>query len=392
MPVNLSRIGLEGIETAQRTLNSMAQREALASQTAIAEAEEERKAEDRAIDQWAAGALDSIGKGDGLPKGSGGNSLIAVDDDDPASVFGAIGQRYFRAGAPKRGKEFIEGGMKLRKDQFDIDKGRDEQSKIRLSNMIAAGDWVARNIGENENEYALFLGQLDDPNNPIAKIIGEDNIAALKSTEWSPDLANYFRAKALSVKDQATLALTERGQDRADRNLSMAEKRFAALGEIARANLEERKKENTRKDKADGPNVGKAPTNDERDTAFSSILNSIKALGGIKPAKDTPERIALDNMTDDIVGRAKIITTENKGLTFPEAVEQAVAEADAAGDFGILEKVEEGFFFDTKTKTPSYKRKGTAKNPLPLPKTRAALIPGRYYVDANGTVEQYKAP
>jgi hypothetical protein len=401
MPVDLSRIGLEGIETAQRTLNSMAQREALASQTEIAEAEEARKVEDREIDQWAAGALDSIGKGSGLPAG-GSNSLVSSDSDDPAAVFDAIGQRYLRAGAPKRGKEFIEGGMELRKKQFDIDKGRDDQAQTRLKNMLSASDWVARNIGENENEYALFLRQLEDPNNPVAKILGEENVTALKNTPWSPDLANYFRTKALSIKDQAQLSLTERGQNRADRNADIAQARYKALEELGRANLEERRRENARKEKADGPDVSSAPTEPQRKAAISAIVNNVKFFDGITPPEPskgeegTPERAALENMATDIVGRAKIIVSENKGLTFDQAIEQAVAEADAAGDFSILEPAEEGFNIfgiDTgiggKPAVTGYKRKGTRPdNPIPLPADKSKWVKGRYYMK-NGKVGRY---
>lgn len=390
MPVDLSRIGLEGIETAQRTLNSMAQREALTSQTVIAEAEEARAAEDREIDKWAAGALDSIGRGTGVP-GDHGISLGEVDDD-PAAVFNAIGERYLRAGAPKRGKEFIEGGIDLRKKIADTDKVRDDKEKVRLDNMFEAGSWVAQNIGENEAEYAVFLSQLEDPNNPVASIIGADNVAVLKNTPWSPELTNYFRSKALSIKDQASLALTERGHSRQETALNNTEAYRKQLIALNNANLEERRKEAARKAKADGPSVSSAPTGPERDSAYTAILQNVKIFNGVAPNKGTPERTALDSMTDDVASRAKQLVKENKGLLFNEAIEQAVGEAELAGDFAILEPAEEGFLgFGAKPAKTDYKRRGKdAKNPLPLPSSKAELIPGRYYKSADGTVEQYK--
>lgn len=391
MPVDLSRIGLEGIETAQRTLNSMANRDALASQTAIAEAEEARVAEDREIDKWAAGALDSIGKGNGVPT-DGGISLGEVSDD-PAAVFSAIGERYLRAGATKRGKEFIEGGIELQKKIVDADKAKDDQAKVRLDNMIVAGKHVWEGLGdvENDNELKLFWAQLPDS---IKEILGPDNMAQLESIPYSPDWINMAKAKALSTYQQATLAMTERGQTRADENAKASAARYKALEELGRANLEERRRENARKEKVSGPNISTAPTASERDTAFSSILNNVKVLGGVKPDKDTPERIALDNMTDNIVGRAKVIIADGKGLTFPEAIEQAVGEAELAGDFAILEPAEDGFFgFGSKPAKIGYKPKGkNAESAIPIRPgmSKADLIPGRYYKGADGTVEQYK--
>lgn len=392
MPVDLSRVGLEGIETAQRTLNSIAARESQAQQDALAMRKAELEEQDRALDQLAMQNTMSILEGRGINV----NDPTATTEDF-GELFDTLGTQYLKAGAPKRGKEFIEAGIDYRKKQSDIDKAEDDQEKVRLDNMITAGSWVAQNIGENESEYALFLAQLEDPENPVGGILGADNVKVLKETPWSPDLVNFFKSKAISIKDQAQLALTERGHRRQEQSLANTESYRKSLLQINQANLDERRRENARKEKVGGNKIDKAPTGDERKTAQRALVTTIKALDGVMPEDGTPEYEAVLHMTDDVVGRAKTILAENKGLTFPEAVEQAVAESEAAGDFSILEKPIESWmpfgFGDSVEKRGSYKRKGTtADNPIPLPQgdattVRKKLVKGRFYNTPMGALK-----
>lgn len=389
MPVDMSRFGLEGIETAQRTLNSEAARESQRIQDFIKMGEFENTEQDRAIDEQALNNAMEIAKGNGLtlegPEASA---------EDFGQFFDTLGTQYLKAGAAKRGTEMITAGMEYRKKAADVDKADDDANKVRLDNMITAGDWVARNIGENESEFKLFLSQLDDPGNPVAAILGPENVQALNNAEWSPDLANFFRSKALSIKDQATLELTAQGHRRQEQANEDTEAYRSALLELNRANLEERRRENARKEKVEGTDVGKAATNAEIGSAKSIIINNVKALNGTAPEEGTPAETALNNMAEDIVGRAKIILSENKGVTFDEAVNQAVGESEAAGDFSILEDRTERFLLPDKvTQRPAYQKKGrTAENPIQLPTgepavVRKKLVKGRYYTTPMGVLK-----
>src|SRR5690606_37314051 len=143
-------------------------------------------------------------------------------------------------------------------------------------------------------------------------------------------------SKAVSIKDQANLALSERRVVNAETATENARRTAAANLQIAEGRLKEQQRANTLREKTDGPNVGKAATNAEVATAKTVIKNTVKALEGVTLAEGTPEEASFNHMAEDIVGRAKILVSENKGITFPEAVEQAVMKSEAAGDYKTL--------------------------------------------------------
>lgn len=391
MPVDLSRIGLEGIETAQRTMNSIAARKSQEIEDFVKLGTYEREEQDRAIDEAALNNAMAIAEGRGVDISS-----AAATPEDFGEFFDTLGTQYLKAGAAKRGKEFIEAGIDYRKKSAEVDAADDEAAQTRLENMKFAADWVAQNIGENDSEYQLFLSNLQNPDNPVAEILGRDNIEVLNKSEWTPELSNYFRSKALSIKDQATLELTARSHNRMERSLDNTERYRSALLELSNARLEEQRRANELRNKESGPDVGKAATNAEIGTAKSAILNTVKGLEGVAPEKGTPEEAALGHMAEDVAARAKVIVAENKGLTYAEAVNQAVSEAETAGDFSIIEtrtKRAFGILPDSVARKGAYQKRGRSpENPINLPtgdekSVRKRLVKGRYYQTPMGVLK-----
>lgn len=192
MPVDLSRVGLEGIETAQRTLNSIANRD-------IAVAAEQREAEDfeykeaqKQIELQAFENAKTL-----LGGGSVGSSDSAADTEDMGSFLEKWGQLAAESGAPERCRELIKEGIDYRKKQADIEKGRDDQTQTRLENISKVADYVATNIGANGNEFQHFIADLESKPELVA-IFGSDNLELLKRQKWSPALANFIGTR-LSV-------------------------------------------------------------------------------------------------------------------------------------------------------------------------------------------------
>lgn len=390
MPVDLSRIGLEGIETAQRTLNSMQARESAAIEDMVKLGTYQQKEKELALDQWASQELSNIAVGDGST-----TSGVVNDDTDFADLFDRIGSRYIAGGAPKRGVEMIEAGMKLRSDRADLEKTGYDTDKVRLENISKTADWVANNIGDNESEFKLFLSQLDNPNNAfIRNNIGEENIEVLKNTPWSPDLANFFKSKAISIKDQANLGLAERRALNAEKATANSARIAEANLQIAEARAREQKRTNDLREREMGSNVGKPSTNAEIATAKSVILNTVKALEGadIESAELKP---SIDHMAETVAGRAKVIVSENKGITYAEAVEQAVMESEAAGDFASIEVATSrlfGLLPDKKETKADYKRNRYNRDkPATLPKgdpktVASKLVRGQFYQTPMGVL------
>lgn len=388
MAINLSQGILPGLQVADQLRNSAVARAAQEQKSMIELGQYEQEQAQLDAEAEAFQSLGSIMSGNGRP-GAGGN-LLEQEDQDWGETFTSIGARLAKAGFGKRGQELIEAGIDYQKKAADIEKtGADTDAK-RLEVMNTTADWVARNLGENESEFNVFRSMLKDPRNAhIRENLGEDNVAILENMDWSPELVNFFRDKAISIKDQATLALTERGHQRLEQSARDTQTYRQALLSINRGNLEERRLDRIRKEKSGGPNIGTAASAAEVATAKSVVLNSVSKLKGLTIEGEV--EVAFNHMLESIAGQAKAIVAQNKGVTYAEAVEQAAMEAEAAGDFEIIEASSPKWFglVTETTRTPKYERKGTSREkPLPLPEDKSKWVRGRFY-ERNGKIGQY---
>ena len=131
MAVDLSRVGLEGIETGQRTLTAIANRESQALKDQIELGEYQQTQADLELDRIAVGNAKRIMAGEGREIGTENTT-----EDDMARFLALTGGQLASAGAPKRGKEMMEASLDLIKKRGDINKQEHEQVKTQLDNTI----------------------------------------------------------------------------------------------------------------------------------------------------------------------------------------------------------------------------------------------------------------
>lgn len=385
MAVDLSRMGLEGIETGQRTLNSIATRRSQEVQDSIAMAEEARKNDELALDQLATQQASKIMLGEGVDITSPDAS-----EDDMAKFMALTGSRLMSAGAPKRGKEMVEGALDLVKKRADINKAHDDAQQTRLENMEKAGKFMYEMLAdsENESEYKFNLANLPEE---IVNILGPENVEQLRQSPWSPEMQAFLKDKALSTYQQATLAMQAQNFRRLDQRAADAAFASREAIAIAWARHKESVRANAVKEKAGGSKIATAPTTDERRAAKAAILQNVEGLEFTSDMKeDDPQ---LQAAIDDIVGSAKQLLNQNQGLSFADAVNRAVLEADAAGDFTTIRNFRDFGLFQTEgKKTTTYKRKGATKQTaMDLPSgtadvVRGQLKTGRYYKTKAGVL------
>lgn len=378
MAVDLSRVGLEGIETGQRTLTAIANRESQALKDQIELGEYQQTQADLELDRIAVGNAKRIMAGEGREIGTENTT-----EDDMARFLALTGGQLASAGAPKRGKEMMEASLDLIKKRGDINKQEHEQAKTQLDNTIKASQHMYEVLSDsmNENEYQYNLANLPPE---IVSILGEDNVAAMRELDWSPELVDFFKVKALSVKDQAQLELSARGHKRAEEAAADAKLARQAALDIRRDNLRIAEEREKRLSKAGGSNVSAAPTPNERKTAEAAIGRLIESDAQLDDA-------SLFHLTEDIVGEAKQLLADSPGLTFPEAINRSVMAAKARGDFTPITSYRAFGPFRTKGKVTgkTYTPRGQEQdNPLPLPADKSKLVKGRYY-EKNGKVGQY---
>lgn len=400
MAIDLSRGILPGLQVADQLQTSRAVRESQAQADMIALSKFEAEQEAAELDaQIAAQALSEVGS---IARGDGRTASVDMSggEDDPAALLSRVGQLYMQAGATKRGKEFLEAGIDYIDKASQVSKRQQDEQKARLENISKAAGYMFNTLGTagNDSEYQHIFNELPPD---IAQILGEENVEALRNMEWTPDFQNYLRARALSVKQQADIALAEGRLRNAETATENARRIGEANTAINRARLEEQRRERERKEKEAGPNAATAPTTAQLNAVKDKMRTSVRALEGISWSDrgyptDPEVANSFDAMAQDIASEAQRIVAENKGvMTFAEAVDQAILEAEAHGDFQIIEAIVRPWLPDTPQKPGKYQRKPrpgrSADNPAPLPKGSEAevarqLKKGHYYSTPMGTL------
>lgn len=386
MAVDLSRVGLEGIETGQRTLNSIAARKSQEVADSIAMAEEGRKRDELALDQMATQQAGKIMLGEGVDITS-----PEASEEDMARFMAITGSKLMSAGAPKRGKEMVEGALDLIKKRADINKSHDDAQQTRLENIEKAGKFMYEMLAdsENESEYKFNLANLPEE---VINILGPENVEQLRQAPWSPEMQAFLKDKALSTYQQATLALQAQNAKRLDQLAADAAFASREANAVAWARHRESVRANAVREKAGGDKIAVAPTTDELKAAKAAILQNVEGLEFSSDMKEDP--VQLQAAMADIVGSAKQMLKQNQGLSFADAVNRAVLEADAAGDFVTIRNYRDFGLFQTEgTKSTTYKRQGRSKeNAIPLPtgtpdEVRGQLKTGRYYKTKAGVLK-----
>ena len=120
-----------------------------------------------------------------------------------------------------------------------------------------------------------------------------------------------------------------------------------------------------------------------------------KGLTVIKPempGKDDPEYVAFEAGAQEIASRAKSMVKENKALDFNAAITRATIESKTAGDWQAMKAKDERNFLqrmvsDAPEDVPNARFRGRgarAVDAVEMPKTKAELKSGSYYVTPRG--------
>jgi uncharacterized protein YjbI with pentapeptide repeats len=368
--------------------NSQAARKVLLAKENREQTQFDTEQEQLKIEQEAFANLSKGAKGEGVSS----SSAVDTDGEDPGSMLIRAGTVMLGAGAPKRGQDLMKSGMDFISKQSEIQKRQYDEQKVRLENMQNAGNYMYELFADSQNAGELEANLSNIPPE-VVNILGVDNVERLRKIPWSPEVRDFFRDKALSVKEQASLDIQQAQLDRQTMNdADLKLYRSAQLG-IQRRNADMRAQELQVKKKTEGTNIPKAATNDQVKGAYNLIIANV--MDGKLPAKDSVEDSLISGMAEDIAGRAVAMQRETPGLEYNEAIYRAVAEAKQAGDFSIVTTPGEKHFFgadDPPTTSIKYKARGkTQDNPIKITGTPdpSKLIRGRWY-EFNGQVKQFK--
>lgn len=402
MPVDLSRVGLEGIEVGQQTLSAIEARnsERIAQEAKLFELEQGRKKIE--LSNLAAQRLQQIGSGNYKSPGT----LFNTDDADvsEATPLNVLAETFMLGGAPEEGAAFAKAAMGIRKQESEIERAEYLNQKTILENTLSTADIVSRTVGIARNQYEWEEGieALERAN-----VLEPGHIGQLRGLEYDPDVVAYVNEAATSAAQRAQLDMTSKTQDRMERDLTFRQGNARRLQSIAEQRLEIARQAELRQAK-----VGKSsstPNEQEVKAARAAVISQVfrgAAPGKVKAGQlPSMEESALESGTQAIAERAKQLTLENPSLTYNTALNRAISESELNGDWEILQGTAEepgGLFgWGGKEATPRSVERftgggRTSEEALPLPTIEEAGKPiidpkslkkGRWYITVKGPAQ-----
>lgn len=377
MPVDLSRIGIEGMEAADARANNAVARLSTAAQTQKTNIENQIAARDIALDQKAAAVLADIKSG--KIKQDVTSLFGDTNDDSSARPLEIVGDVLLSGGAIKRAIDALKEASNIRRDESLNARAEFENAKDQVDTVLKTANAVAQTIGvaRNESEWRYGLSQLREHG-----IMPEEQLSALEGMDYDEDVVAYLNEQAISAYNRAQLQMTS---SRDAVNKRQADSRIAnsrALTQIAQGRLKLAQEAAARAAK-NGKSVN-APTTDQRKAAEAAIVNQV--FKG-KPPTTADQKAAMAAGVQAVAARAQALVRENKALDYDTALNRAIIESQAAGDW---EETTEGALWWKEDKV-SFGKGRTPATAITLPQTAEGkpdatkLKKGKFYITAKGT-------
>ncbi len=390
MPVDLSDIGLKGIQIAAQVDQERAAARYNNANAANMELANQQTQIENSIQQQALSKISTVAKGGNGAEGS--DLFTPSNDDSKAAPLEQLGSLMISGGAVKRGSEYLKAGMAIRKQEDDMLTAQETRNKDQLDNIVKAGNIFSQTLGtaKNESEWEYGLKQLESQPELVG-IFGQDNFNALKNMQYDPNVAAFLNERAISAKDRASQQLQQQTEDRQTRNAIDQANFHKAQLDIAKGNLEVRQKAQEYKEKVDGKGAASSPNANDLKAAESSIANLI--FNGKVPDKTDPTYVAFKSGAQDIASQAKQMVKDQKGLDFNTAITRATILSKTNGAWQTMTPDDDrGFITRTlgiggpvPVENAKYRGPGMqAVDAVPMPMQKTQLKAGMYYVTPRG--------
>ena len=285
----------------------------------------------------------------------------------------------------------IEQGNQLATNAINLTSavGRQQQmaaatQEAELQRKIKSHALVAQTLGAAQNEQQFDNAKLAILSDPSTSPEEAQNIARL---QYSPDTVRQIRLSGMNSAQQAQSQLAQLRQTEQERHNQQLEQADAIRNQIAQRRLQAQ--EQHWKDMGKVGAVGKAPSKTEIATATPVVVSALYPDGNYDP-----QDMGLRQTINDVASRAKQIVSNNRAVTYPEAVQMALGQMQKSGAIQVKPAetwhLTQPSTWGTSTTPAKVETLGNSQeNPIPLKgKSKADLIPGKWY-ELNGKVEQY---
>jgi hypothetical protein len=378
MPVDLSKIGLEGQESFYSRMESAARTRAMDVNSEAQAFETVQSQRLQQLSDVAAAKLNSV-----VNRDDSADDDVSIDGSevqssaDPLAIAADV---FMRGGAPKMGMDLMKAASEIQKREADIRNDQVLAKQRKLENIIKGADIAGRALGkaQNQSEWDAGLRVVED-----SGIIEPHLMEQLRKIPYDPNVAAYFLDQAISASDKARLDMAQAQMDSTNARAAVV-----ASQTSRRIQLQEiRDKETTRHNRAvekagGGKAVVTAPSERE--------LKSTRALLKTTLFNDTeadPEE--LNSASEYVATQAKQIIKENDAIDWTTAVQQATMRAQQSGVFSDVPGTSGFFGLGGKPAKVGFDPSAAfdGKSPagaMAMPATKSALKKGAFYITAKG--------
>lgn len=387
MPVDLSKIGIEAMESLSTRRQQEANSALLLANARAQELENDRTQRLESIDAEV-GEILSTGK---VPPGSG---PMPETDGSRASALELAADRYMRAGAVEEAAKLADKASEIRKREHDIDRDEVSMQQNKLENIIKGSQVVGTFLGgaRNAQEWEIGKQRVKRALDEGTFVMEPELFAQIEALPYNEDMPAFFADQAISAEQKARLQLQQAGQEQTqtyraamlanqDRNYNLEVQKF-----------EENKRQHKAQEQNGGKNAPGVPSENDRKEAQNALLSTVFA--GVKI--DKTNKLALENASSWVADNAKRRLRDNPSITWNTALQQAIIEGESSG---VLKTSEEDPWFGEPIVTPKVDVKAdlgrTPNTAMPPPRLESGaidtkkLVKGMYYVSPTGKVGKF---
>lgn len=346
-----------------------------------AEDSQAAKQQNAELEQRAAKILSDIAKGNstGTP-----SNVLGNDAQNPANnvadTFYKASDLMLKAGMPAQAQEYMKAAQTIGKSEATIDKDQATAAQTNLKNRGLQADLIARTFNDpnmSDEQYQEKLGELQQ-----SGLFTPDELAHIARAPNHPAAIMHMREAALSIKDQVNLKQKQLQDQEVERHNKQTEAAARARNQIAQQRVDEMRRQ---KKIANKTGVS-APTGTEIKDVTAAVKTQV--FPNVDAGNWDPKDPIVQSGVREIANRAKTLFKTNQGLSWNDAVNRAVIESQANGDWDT--ETETHWFSPDTTKTTGFSRKG--KNPadaMPIPINNGSidtgnLKTGKWYISPTG--------
>lgn len=359
MPVvDLSKIGLEGMESFATRMQQQAQSRLMQQQAAEGEFKLQQSQALQAVADEAANEFATLGQRKPLKVDA---ESIGANAESTGSPLRFYAGKFAAAGFPEQAADMLKAASEIDNKESEILR-RDEQNQTeRVERILKGAKAVSSIFGnvQNQSELDFQIRRAEKLNQDSgAEVIPLQVIDMLKTNGYDPDVIQMLNEQALEYSDRARLeqqAVEEDGRNRRAMVTASQNQEKIRLQQI-RDKQQEDHRRYLRKAGGAGKGSANLPTQQEIGAAETVLRTGV--MKGAPKKSDAVSRAALY-----VAETARQMVKDNPAISYEVALERASVQAEAAGMIEVSPGSQGILGFGAESPSAKFDRNAGAKRP-----------------------------